>query len=64
MTHLLTALTVVANAEAAFKAASEVGIERFREILTTFEAATHYPTALNFINHVSPFTEKSGKPTN
>lgn len=57
MTHLLTALTVVANAEAAFKAASEVGIERFREILTTFEAATHYPTALNFINHVSAFTE-------
>ena len=53
VTQLMTALTTIAYAEAAFKIASKSGEGRFNEVLSSYEMASHFLTVFNFINHVS-----------
>lgn len=56
ITQVITALSILAHAEASLKTAGKLGDERFKEVSGAFSASTHYLIAWNFINHVSVIT--------
>ena len=53
ITQLLTALQILAQAEAAINHAGKEGKERFNEVVASYESATHHNICLNAIDYVS-----------
>ena len=52
ITQLLSALQIIAYAESAINIAGKEGEERFSEVISSYETATHHNICLNAIDHV------------
>lgn len=52
MTHVVTAISALAHAEAMLAAAASEGDERYAQVAGLYGQAAIYLVAFNFINHV------------
>ena len=53
ITQLFSALQMIAYSEAAINQAGVEGVERFNEVVSSYETATHHNICLNAIDYVS-----------